>query len=150
MFRLAPAAVDPDIAAALVYPAAVDPDGSVTGRGSIGTRDPDVAGTVPAMVAMAPGPIGMSVGARRNDFAWRYRWPDPDDDLGIGDTCGKEKTTNGSEKNFFHRAISFVMLLVERPARGQVVVKVPKSYLRLSARRGSRAISIRDKGDPTL
>ncbi len=82
--RLAPVAFVPDVAAALVDPVAFDPDRMRTGRGHIGSWNPDIAVTVPAMIAGVPGPIGVST--RRGGYSLDHSswWTDAYDDLGVG------------------------------------------------------------------
>ena len=59
--RLAPVAIAPDVAAALVDPFASNPDGVSVGWLDIRSADPDVAISVPAVVALMPGPVGVFV-----------------------------------------------------------------------------------------
>ena len=50
-----------------------------TGRLGVGSRNPDITGTVPAMVAGLPFPAGMRWG--RDHFVYRSRRTDVDVDL---------------------------------------------------------------------
>jgi hypothetical protein len=81
----------PDVATALMNPLASNPDGVAMGWLDIGSGDPDVAISVPAMVALMPGPVG--VFARR----WRHalddvgRGTDANDDLSVGEGSHAQK-----------------------------------------------------------
>jgi hypothetical protein len=84
-------AFDPDVAVATVVPVTVDPVGMGVWWFHIGSGNPDVALTIPTMVAVVPCPVGMLVGRRRNDFM-RTLWRTYTDyDLGLGYACGKKK-----------------------------------------------------------
>jgi len=96
---LAPVALMPDLAAALVTPLAWDPGGSATGRFGVAALNPDVATAVPAVIAGFPNPIAMGAGWSGNDFdrAWRRR-PNTNHNLGIGDACSQDDGGCGSEQ----------------------------------------------------
>ena len=71
---LAPVAGVPDVAAALGTPLSGDPDGPATRWTAVGTGDPDVAVTVPAMVAVNPNKTGLRRHAAlfNNGSRWTY------------------------------------------------------------------------------
>jgi hypothetical protein len=91
---LAPVAFAPDVAVAAMDPAALDPVRVRVRRPFVDSRDPDVAGSVPAMVAGVPGPVTVLRRRGGNDFdgTWR-RWADADDDLGTGHAGPKQHGT---------------------------------------------------------
>jgi hypothetical protein len=90
-FRLAPVTFNPDVAVAVVVPVAIDPVGVGVGCLDIGSRDPDVAVAIPALVAGGPGPLGVLVGWGRDVFYGALRWTDADYNLGLRDTCGEKE-----------------------------------------------------------
>jgi hypothetical protein len=57
--------------------------------------NPDVSVAVPAVVACVPGPIGVFVGRWWDDLVGRRWWADTYYDLGVGDACGEEESTDG-------------------------------------------------------
>jgi hypothetical protein len=77
-------AIVPDVAATLVDPLASNPDGVSVGWFDIRSGDPNVAISVPAVVALMPSPVGVFV------RGWGYalddvgRGADANDDLSLG------------------------------------------------------------------
>jgi hypothetical protein len=110
--RLAPVAFHPDVAAATAGPVTVDPAGvGMWGLGVI-SGDPDVAVTVPAVIATVPGPVAMCWGWWRDRFyGTGWGWAYANDYLGLSDACSEQETTGGSEEDFLHRAISLYFVL---------------------------------------
>jgi hypothetical protein len=104
--RLAPVAFDPNVAAIVMGPVTVDPDGVGVGWFHVGSGDPDVGVAVPAVIASVPGPIGVLMGWGRNVLDRTGRWADPDDDLGLCNTCREEERAGNSREDFLHRAVS--------------------------------------------
>jgi hypothetical protein len=70
-------------------PLALDPYSSMMRRPGVMTVDPDVAVSIPAVVARDPHPTLMSWSGNDFDWAWR-RWTDADDDLRIGNADREE------------------------------------------------------------
>ena len=80
----------PDVAFAMVIPVAVNPVGVGMGCFDIGSGNPDVAVTVPAMVAIVPSPARVFVRRDGDNFDWTRRGrADSDDDLGLCNACNK-------------------------------------------------------------
>jgi hypothetical protein len=75
----------------------------------IGTGDPDVALSVPAVVAVVPGPVAVLGRWRRDDFAGRRWRPDADGDLGLRDAGAEEESAGAEEEILFH--VVLLMLL---------------------------------------
>jgi hypothetical protein len=95
---LAPVALMPDLAAALVTPLAWDPDGSGPGRFGVVALNPDVATAVPAVIAGFPNPIAMGAGWSGNDLDGTRRGrSDTDHNLGIGDARSQDDGSGDSE-----------------------------------------------------
>jgi hypothetical protein len=82
-------AFDPDIATAMVVPVAIDPARVGVRWFDVVSGNPDVAITVPTMVAGVPCPAGMLVGRGRDNFMGPFRRTDADDDLGLCYACHK-------------------------------------------------------------
>jgi hypothetical protein len=83
-------AFDPNIATVTLVPVTGDPAGVGVGWFDVGSRDPDVAVTVPAVIAVVPGPTGMLAGYGGNDFVRSLRGrADANDDLGLCNACNK-------------------------------------------------------------
>jgi hypothetical protein len=85
-----PVTFDPDVAAMALVPVTGDPVGVGVGWFDVGSGDPDVAVTVPAMVAIVPGPARVFVRRDGDNFDWTRRGrADSDDDLGLCNACNK-------------------------------------------------------------
>jgi hypothetical protein len=98
-----------------MVPTAIDPSCMRARRLHIGSRNPHIASSIPAVIAGMPGPVGMFMGRWRNSFNWtRRRWSNTDDDLGARNTCGQQKAASGGEEYFLHRAISLLVQLIGR------------------------------------
>jgi hypothetical protein len=80
----------PDVAFAMVIPVAVNPVGVGMRCFDIGSGNPDVAVSVPAMIATVPCPILMLMGWGRDVFDWTLRRTDTNDHLGLGDACSEK------------------------------------------------------------
>lgn len=133
-FTLAPVAFDPDVTAVSRDPMAPDPNCVGAGWLNVISGGPHIVAAVPAVIAGVPGPVGVCRRRRRNAFdSVRRRWADADDDLGVCDTCSEKEAAGGGEEDFLHRAISYMVLMVERAFGAQVVVRVPNSYLGVRA-----------------
>jgi hypothetical protein len=94
----------PHIASAARAPVTFHPVRVGVGRTLVVAGDPDVAVTVPAVVARVPGPVAVLRGRHGDDLnGARRRRPNADDDLrsGNGSAGGKNKTGNGG-KNLLH------------------------------------------------
>jgi hypothetical protein len=109
-FRLSPVTFDPDVAVAVVVPVAIDPAGMGVGWLNVGSRNPDVAITVPPMVAGVPRIVGVLVGRGRDVFNGAGRRTDADYDLGLCDTCGEKECAGDSGEYFFHRCYLLMLL----------------------------------------
>jgi hypothetical protein len=96
---------DPDVAVAVVIPMTVNPMGVSVRRLNVGSGNPDVAVTIPAVIASVPGPVGVLVRGRRNDFMWPFGRTDANDDLSLCNSRGEQKAAGGSEKEFLHRIL---------------------------------------------
>jgi hypothetical protein len=94
----------PDVAFTVVIPVSVDPASMSMGWFNVGSGNPYVAISVPAVVAGVPCPVGVLVGCRRNDFMGSLRWSNTDDDLGLGDAYSEKKCAGESGEEFFHLA----------------------------------------------
>jgi hypothetical protein len=104
---LAPVALNPDITATPMVPMTVNPAGVGVGWFHIGSRDPDVAIAVPAVITCVPCPVGVLMWRGRNDFMRSRRGADTDYDLGVGNACREKKEGAGNcREEFLHRAIS--------------------------------------------
>jgi hypothetical protein len=99
-------AFDPDVAFAVVVPVAVDPVGVGVGWFHVGSGNPNIPVTVPAVVAGVPGPVWVLVRWGRNVLDGTGRWADPDDDLGLCNACREEECAGDSGEDFLHRAVS--------------------------------------------
>jgi hypothetical protein len=77
------------------------------GRSLIDSGNPDIALSVPAVVAIVPGPVAMLGRRRRNAFAGRRRRTDTDGDLSLCYTGGEEESAGAEEE-----ILSHVVLLV--------------------------------------
>ena len=97
---------DPDVAAVMVVPVAVDPVGMGVWWFHIVPGNPDVPFAIPAVVACVPCPVGVLMWRGRDDFVRTRRRSDTDDDLGLGNACGEEKGTGKCREEFLHCAIS--------------------------------------------
>jgi hypothetical protein len=87
---LAPVAFDPDVATTSVGPVTIDPAGVGMGRTLINSRDPDIMGAVPAVIAGVPGPVAMLRRGRRNTFnRSRWWWSDTNNNLCLSNACGE-------------------------------------------------------------
>jgi hypothetical protein len=95
----------PDIAFTSAVPMTVDPAGVWMRRLLIDTGNPDVAVTVPTMIATMPGPIAMLGWRWWNNFMRTFRWSNTNDNLGLGNTCDEQNAASDSEEGFLHRAI---------------------------------------------
>jgi hypothetical protein len=100
----------PDIAVAVVVPVAIYPLCVSVGWFHVGSGNPDVAVAVPAVIAGVPGPVGMFVRRRGNNFMGSFRRTDANDNLGSCNACGEAKGAGNSGEEFLHRAISFLVL----------------------------------------
>jgi hypothetical protein len=96
----------PDVAVVAVIPTTIDPSGVGMWGLLVGSGNPDVAVTVPAMVASVPGPIGVLVGTRWNYLADTSGRADAHYDLRVCYSCGESKSTDCREKKFVHEALS--------------------------------------------
>src|SRR5579875_1813165 len=100
-------AVDPNVAARCVAPVAGDPAGAGVGSGDVSAGDPDITGTVPAMVAWLPNPAW--VRRNGNNLADRRgRRTDVDIDLGAGSRRrgGQDEAGNKGKCGFLHGSAS--------------------------------------------
>ena len=87
---LAPVAFYPDVAVVVMVPMTFNPAGVGMRRLLVDAGDPDVAVTVPAMVAIVPGPARVFVRRDGDNFDWTRRGrADSDDDLGLCNACNK-------------------------------------------------------------
>jgi hypothetical protein len=88
----------PYVSAALAAPVSSDPDGSRMRGALVGSADPDIVATVPAVVAGNPDEAGTG-GGDDLDGA-RRGWSDADDKLGVRDSgsYGEEKSRCGDEE----------------------------------------------------
>jgi len=82
-------AVDPIPAAWAASPVTWHPARVRAWRSSIGSRDPDVAATVPAVIAALPDPVRMADRPDRNDLTHRWRRSNADIDLRLCRGCGQ-------------------------------------------------------------
>jgi hypothetical protein len=80
----------------------------------VGSGYPDVGVTVPAVIAVVPGPIAMLRRRRWDDLMRTCRRSDTDDYLGLGNARGEEQSAGYSREEFLHRTVSFVVLKVGR------------------------------------
>jgi len=89
-FRLVPpVAFYPDVAASSMIPVALDPVGMSVGWFNVGSWDPDVSVAIPPVIAVVPGPAGVLVGYRGDDFVRSLRGSDTNNDLGLCNACSK-------------------------------------------------------------
>jgi hypothetical protein len=99
-------AFDPVVAAVLVSPVSVDPDGMTARRLNIVAGNPDIAGTVPAVVAVDPNPAFMRDGAGMFDDDGRRA------NLHIDPLCKcrgeAEECGRSNEEQFLHRSGFFL------------------------------------------
>jgi len=86
----------PNMAATLFAPVALDPDRSFMRRTAVGAVNPDVAVTVPAVVARNPHVTR----TRRGNYLNRAgrRWANADDDLGVGNPDREDKCRYSDEE----------------------------------------------------
>jgi len=99
--RLTPVASVPNVAAALLAPLSFHPDSAVMRWAAIDTGHPDIAMSVPAVVAGNPHVTFVWRG--RNDFDWaRRRRADAHNNLSIGRANGKKYSTDSGKQLLFH------------------------------------------------
>jgi hypothetical protein len=92
----------------MMVPMTINPNGVRMWGALVDPGNPDVAVAIPTVIATVPGPITMLGGRRRNDFMRTFRWPNTNDNLGLGNTCGEQDTASDSEEGFLHRAILLI------------------------------------------
>jgi hypothetical protein len=96
----------PDITATPMIPMTLNPAGVGVWWFHIGSRNPDVAIAVPAVIACVPCPVGVLMWRGRDDFMRSRRGADTDYDPGLGNACGEKEGAGKCSEQFLHRAIS--------------------------------------------
>jgi hypothetical protein len=84
-------------------------------RRYIRSRDPDVMGAVPTVIAGVPRPVAMLRWRRWNALDRPRRRTDADNDLGLGDARCQKEGAGGKGNKFLHCSISsecFIVLIV--------------------------------------
>jgi hypothetical protein len=102
----------PDPATAAADPATFDPAGARAWWCNVSAGNPDVAVSIPAVIAGVPGPIAMLGWRRRNDFMRTGGRPNTDNYLSLSHANRQEKSAGKGTEDFVHRTISFVLLKV--------------------------------------
>ena len=94
----------PDVASALGTPLAFNPNSAAMGRAAVATGNPDVAVTVPTVIAGDPDPVAVNGWGRGDDFyGARRRRANADHDLRVGHADGEEECAGCGEDLLLHR-----------------------------------------------
>jgi len=100
---LAPVAGVPDVATTFGAPLAFNPNGSAMGRTLVFSWNPDVAASVPAVVAGDPYIVAVNGWRSWDNFdGTRRRWADADHDLRVGRADGEKNCAGCGEELFLH------------------------------------------------
>jgi hypothetical protein len=96
--ELAPVPFVPNVTAAFAAPLTRDPDCARMWGTLVAATYPDIAMTIPAMVAWHPNPIAVRARRSRNDFD-RTGWgrPNADNDLGVRNAGREQDCSSGGE-----------------------------------------------------
>jgi hypothetical protein len=105
---LSPVSFSPDITAATAIPVTRYPASAAMWRLLIATRNPDVALSIPTVVAVMPCPVAMPRRWRRDALAYRRRRPNTDDKLCVGYGASGKKGSKGKCQDFTIHGFEFL------------------------------------------